>query len=814
MARQFAVSGVGGLQFAFVNSTNSRQEAMGGVFVNESGATAFALPGATGTYTVTGNAAAILAPVTLAGTTGAYTISGNAAVLANSGGFTLAGDLGQYAVVGTNASFIAPMPGATGTYQIIGFSAALRYSGAPASGGRGGGGFGGMGGSFGRLGGSTGSPFSGSAPSPPPTGFAMTDAVARVYQRSAGLTTGPLSLHGTYTGGDPTAVQVQCLKSSDNSVVVDWTSLSGSIIGSGIWSGKLAGVPAGGSYYIKSRPANATSLVVTGSNAFYMGDWFIGYGQSFMDYFFVNGQLPVPSASAGTGFFDGATFTTPPAVNGIRELLNGYLAKTGIPCAAFNAAVGATPIANLVQGDSVGNFNGLLTKLTAIGGDAAYLIWWQGSADANGIPPTTVSAYVNYFKTGLQAPILSATGRTSSQLPFLISGLMKETSGGYTDTGWTQIQTSLEVCGTLPGVYFSHNAQDLALADGLHQTGLSSGKCGARFAQTASWLNGNQSVGASWSATSAAIVDATHSTINVTLGLGTDFTPTSGITGWEVSGDDGVTWNACTAVRASASSVTLTHASLGNTRLYRYLWGVNPDITGIMVDNSSLSLPISTTGTNYLLAVTAGATPVVASTASYAGSSAAAHNVPLPARIASGNLLLVECASYDQNISFPSDWTVLQNTTTAGGLRTATVYKVSDGSDATNVVATLAATARLSAQAMRIIGQKTSGGIEIASPVSGNSAAPDPSSISPSWGSANNLFIVGALARSGGSTTLISAYPTGYTDNQAEATNNNGLGASASIASKSAATSSDNPAAFTLAGAREVVVNTLAVRPA
>jgi hypothetical protein len=118
-------------------------------------------------------------------------------------------------------------------------------------------------------------------------------------------------------------------------------------------------------------------------------------------------------------------------------------------------------------------------------------------------------------------------------------------------------------------------------------------------------------------------------------------------------------------------------------------------------------------------------------------------------------------------------------------------------------------------RSLRITGHRSTGTpLEASTPSSANTASPDPAAVTPSWGSDNDLWITALMARSGGSTTLVSAYPSGYGSNQNESTSNNRLGTTAAVATKTAIATSDNPAAFTLAGARESVAVTIAVRPA
>lgn len=646
------------------------------------------------------------------------------------------------------------------------------------------------------------------------TGFTLTDITSgRLFQRTKSLTTGPTSASGTYTGDAPSGIQLQVRNVSDNAIVKAWTSASSPTIAGGNWSATITGVPQGGSYYVEARPSNATGLAQTGSNPFYVGALLVLYGQSFMLGITSTTNGAPEAAAAGTTYFNGTTWVTVPAANGIRKLLNDFRSKVGIPVAALNGSVNGTPILGLISPGT--NWDNLVAQITAAGGDAEYTLWFHGSSDANGSTPA--GTYVTRMDQ-LCNDLCTVTGRTRAQMPMVLCSLATTTvpDPDYPTPQWAVTQTALLTsASSLSNVVYSHSMLDATLTDGLHLDAASNEICGARFAQTLGYLQGVETHPASYFVTTGAIIDGTTSTINLGDSLGTDFTPTTGIKGFDISDNAGSSWNTCTGARASASSITLTHASIGNDRLVRYLYDKLPDISAPVFDNSSMTLPLCTTGQNYVSFAAAGSAPAVAAVAGYTGFSVNPHNATLPAGIAAGNLLVLVCSAYDQDITTPSGWNLLTNTTTAGGLRTATMWKTATGSEGSFVTITCAAATRLMVRSFRITGHRATGTpIEASTPSSANTASPDPSSLTPSWGSDNNLWIVGMMARSGGSTTLVSAYPTSYTDNQAETTSNNSLGTTAAVATKSGILSSDDPSAFTLAGARESVAVTLAVRPA
>ena len=85
--------------------------------------------------------------------------------------------------------------------------------------------------------------------------------------------------------------------------------------------------------------------------------------------------------------------------------------------------------------------------------------------------------------------------------------------------------------------------------------------------------------------------------VTITHQGGTDITPATGITGFEVF-DNGSSVAIQSAVRDAADAVRLTLSRSilpGHSVTLRYLYGVSPNVSGVVKDNSQLALPLENT---------------------------------------------------------------------------------------------------------------------------------------------------------------------------------------------------------------------------
>jgi hypothetical protein len=313
-----------------------------------------------------------------------------------------------------------------------------------------------------------------------------------------------------------------------------------------------------------------------------------------MGFFTLNGSSP-PAANAGTTFFDGVKWGAVPAANGIREFLNGINNATGKTVGAFNGAVAGQTISQLSKGNPNLIYPAFANQLRRSGGVIDFLVMYQGESDS---AQATVESVWRAYLGRLHADVCAEANLSKTQCPLIICGLgcTTDPTGEGTDATWDGMERAiLNAPGALPSVYYSHSNRDATYIDSVHLDAVSQGRNGKRFAKTVSELYAKTTGYPNWHIASAATVDATHTDVTFVHGLGTDFTPTSNPSGFELSGDNGGSWAAATSsARQSATVLRLTHSSVAtnNNRKLRYQYGLNPDVSAPVVDNSTLSLPL------------------------------------------------------------------------------------------------------------------------------------------------------------------------------------------------------------------------------
>lgn len=210
-----------------------------------------------------------------------------------------------------------------------------------------------------------------------------------------------------------------------------------------------------------------------------------------------------------------------------------------------------------------------------------------------------------------------------------------------------------------------------------------------------------------------------------------------------------------------------------------------------------------------------GAGLVIAATNTYSDNTAlSSHPVNLPSGISSGNLLTMFCAfNGSPTVTDPSGWTSLVNKINTDTFR---IYaKIATGSEGSTETVGLSSGNRASCVTYRITGNRngvTSSEISVSSAVDASTATPDPPSLTPSWGSAQNYWIAVTFASDGSFT--FSSYPTSYTDGQQNVQTGSGTGNAVSIAARLLTASSEDPGTFTTVTSRTRSTYTLAVRPA
>lgn len=224
---------------------------------------------------------------------------------------------------------------------------------------------------------------------------------------------------------------------------------------------------------------------------------------------------------------------------------------------------------------------------------------------------------------------------------------------------------------------------------------------------------------------------------------------------------------------------------------------------------------MSTRGHHGLLlgSMVAGFPTYLGATTSGFSTASTSHNVAMPASVSSGDLLIIQLGTGQtgaNTITTPSGWTLLHSGA-PGSFRVVTFYKVASGTEGgTTVAVAMTTSLRASAIVHRIQVGTFSSSPEI-SAVNGTGTTPDPPNLSPTWGSANTLWIASFASINNGA---ISAYP--FPNNNVTVSDGGagGTGASRMGSCTSEQTvSSLNPGSFTKSGSVGWWAMTVGVRP-
>jgi hypothetical protein len=211
----------------------------------------------------------------------------------------------------------------------------------------------------------------------------------------------------------------------------------------------------------------------------------------------------------------------------------------------------------------------------------------------------------------------------------------------------------------------------------------------------------------------------------------------------------------------------------------------------------------------------------IATSATYnsASTNQTTHNITLPSGIQSGDLLLM-FLSVDggtDNLT-NTGWTRLLTEFTTDSECRYVLGRIATGSEGSTVSFTTTNSEHSAAVTYRITGARndlTTNAIAVSGSVNtgGNATTVNPPSLTPSWGSATNLWFATAMISDGAITSVVS-YPTDYNLGQNATFHSNSAGQGVLVAARILTASSEDPGAFTWTTARRASAYTIAVRPA
>jgi hypothetical protein len=358
-------------------------------------------------------------------------------------------------------------------------------------------------------------------------------------------------------------------------------------------------VPQGGWYNVQTRDS-ATPTFVSTFGKVGVGALVAVLGQSNAHQWFRNGDSSLAPHALLRVHGNIASWAVPAtaSMNAAIACGNAIAATLGLPVALLDYAWDGS---GMIMSNSGGQWvplssNAYVAFKTGVSAFAAKLegaIWVQGETEAKLYDSSLVQA--DYY-TGLTTLFNGIRTDFGAGIPIAIALHARRLDGTTPDAGIEGVRLAQATKAAEANTYRVERTDIEMYSDGIHHTAAGFSVLGARCAQAinyalgvAMYYRGPHVSGAN---------RAGANTINVRLahGGGNDITPSSGITGWRVM--DGATPVAVsTAVRLSATQVQLTLAGTPGAGLtVEYLYGATPTITGIVKDNSSLTLPLEFTG--------------------------------------------------------------------------------------------------------------------------------------------------------------------------------------------------------------------------
>ena len=194
--------------------------------------------------------------------------------------------------------------------------------------------------------------------------------------------------------------------------------------------------------------------------------------------------------------------------------------------------------------------------------------------------------------------------------------------------------------------------------------------------------------------------------------------------------------------------------------------------------------------------------------------------ITLPANSQAGDLIIAFLAQ-DKNFTatWPGAWVELVDQTVSADVSLHVGYLIATGGE-TSVIVTTSGVERSQHYAIRISAASWHGttppekNLSGVAADTGSSGTPNSGSLTPSWGSADTLWISTFAMADPGGQFPVTGWPTNYTDNRLS--NGTGAGSTGGIAlaTRNLNATSDDPGAFAVTGSEWWAASTIAVRPA
>ena len=427
-----------------------------------------------------------------------------------------------------------------------------------------------------------------------------TPKVGQVCQLSSGATgTATIGASGTYTGAVPD--QVRLVQDGTSTAVSghDWTTISSASAGN--WSHSFASVPKGSGWYnVQIRNQADGTIVTSGKVGAGVVVGVDGQSQAWLWFsstaYAGDSSLTPDPLLRITGIQPSNAWSVPNAatMNAAIACGNDLVASLSCPVALVDGAwdgSGLTVSGNggqWISSGAAGNaYTASASAISTAGNKLAAQVWIQGETDC-----ASSVTQANYYTALGQMIALRRTDVSNASLPYIVATLARDLTGTQTDAQREAIKAA-QVQKCADSNVYRVDRLDLPLhTDNVHHTATGFTALGKRCARAILAALGVAAQYRGPRISSVTQASATDFDVNLTHASGSDFTPTSGITGFRAT-VAGSPVSISAVARQSASVVRVSLAAApGSMPTIGYLYGTAPTVTSVLLDNSALALPL------------------------------------------------------------------------------------------------------------------------------------------------------------------------------------------------------------------------------
>ena len=420
-------------------------------------------------------------------------------------------------------------------------------------------------------------------------------ADGRIFQRSGRGAN--IVVSGSYSGL-PGAIEARVVRDRTHDAVVTWNVIDLSPR-NGIYVGIIPDVPQGGWYNIQVRNSEVPDVIIGGSHRWGVGILVACLGQSNMKEWFHTGTDLM--AHPLVRKYNGKKWSKLGRQgNAAIAFGNQIIGRLGVPVGLLDFSVNGSGLrkeANWGTGyweDTSRHsiYSRFVAGVSTVGGAVEFVIWIQGEADA---ARGTVTE--EEYRTSLESFISKQVrgdienGSHRRFLPFLVVAMVKR-PGGKDDPHQAVRNAQYRVAENMADCYLAATTLDLKnkgrqhLADSAYLT------MGYRVAQTVLFVLGEEAYHRGPSIAGARLIDSRTIDVNLEHRGGTDITPDSDMTGWEVLAN-GASMPLTRVFRHDSQTIRIELGRpVAQKFLIRYLYGAMPDTVRPVVDNSAMVLPL------------------------------------------------------------------------------------------------------------------------------------------------------------------------------------------------------------------------------